>query len=388
MSRVRSLARWTGPLALVLATLVGGPLVPPIGAALAQDTAAAAETVTVEVSGIGATPDDATKNAFRMAVQQAVGMIVDEKTVIENEQVISDKVLTYSDGYIHRWEALEAPAPARELGGLYRTRIRAEVMRGEVRRNLEAIPALRTAFEGAQEWAKLVSRAQSVEDGRALLIEFNKRHPVSKLMVTRIIDETGKTGSAASPRQELNVDQGTTTLHFGIQVYQNLDYYFTQYAPDLLTLLEKVADPVTEKTVHKDWQGYDTESEHAGIWRYGLMFLRTTSRVADYVGFERGEVVGYRGYVLDQYARKGVNPEQCRSFSGADGVGRAFSRLMEAAKAPGERQENMSGGMREPATTLFVPVKRNTDGSEYYFKLYDLRAGYYAGGQTVKCYAA
>src|SRR6516164_7487637 len=52
----------------------------------------------VIAEGVGTTADDALRDAFRAAVRQTVGTMVDAETLVKNDTVISDKVLTYSDG--------------------------------------------------------------------------------------------------------------------------------------------------------------------------------------------------------------------------------------------------------------------------------------------------
>ena len=68
----------------------------------AEVPAAGASAGQVVAEGVGVSADEALKDAFRNAVRQVVGAFVDEETRIENEEVISDKVLTYSDGFINK----------------------------------------------------------------------------------------------------------------------------------------------------------------------------------------------------------------------------------------------------------------------------------------------
>ncbi|MEK6238929.1 MAG: SHD1 domain-containing protein, partial [Planctomycetales bacterium] len=56
-------------------------------------------TQTVLAEGVGTANDAALKDAFRNAVRQVVGTVVDAETLINNDKLIDDKVLTYSDGF-------------------------------------------------------------------------------------------------------------------------------------------------------------------------------------------------------------------------------------------------------------------------------------------------
>ena len=39
-------------------------------------------------------------NAYSNAVQQALGLYVDAETLVQNDQIVQDKILTYSKGFI------------------------------------------------------------------------------------------------------------------------------------------------------------------------------------------------------------------------------------------------------------------------------------------------
>lgn len=61
-----------------------------------QSGAEASPSEAIVVEGVGMTPDEALKDAFRNAVRQVVGAVVDAETLVKNDEVINDKVLTYS----------------------------------------------------------------------------------------------------------------------------------------------------------------------------------------------------------------------------------------------------------------------------------------------------
>ena len=63
----------------------------------AQDTE---QLVDVVATGYGSTVREATKAAFRAAVEQVVGTMVDATTLVENDKLIEDEILSYSAGMI------------------------------------------------------------------------------------------------------------------------------------------------------------------------------------------------------------------------------------------------------------------------------------------------
>jgi hypothetical protein len=86
------------------------------------------KTQEVIAEGIGTTADEALKEAFRAAVQQVVGAVVDGQTRVKNDEVISDQVLTASGGFVAGYERLKIE----KTGGLVRVRIKAKVEKAQL----------------------------------------------------------------------------------------------------------------------------------------------------------------------------------------------------------------------------------------------------------------
>ena len=74
-----------------------------------------AETVIVEVTGIGKDAESAEKSALYSAVQQAMGSYLDQETVIKNEEIIHEELLTVSQGFVEKYDVL-IPAKERRDG--------------------------------------------------------------------------------------------------------------------------------------------------------------------------------------------------------------------------------------------------------------------------------
>ncbi len=108
--------------------------------ALSQET----KTVTAEgVAGIqqGAVDiarDAAVEDAQKRAVEQAIGVMIDSQTQVENYQVISDKILSQIKGYITKYNVIGE----NQDSGLLRVRINAEVSLGKLSDDLSAVGIL------------------------------------------------------------------------------------------------------------------------------------------------------------------------------------------------------------------------------------------------------
>jgi hypothetical protein len=109
-------------------------------AAWSQET----KTVTAEgVAGIQGGAQDmardaAIEDAQKRAVEQAIGILIDSQTQVENYQLISDKILSQTKGYIKRYNI----AGETVEGSLLRVRINAEVSLGKLTDDLSGIGIL------------------------------------------------------------------------------------------------------------------------------------------------------------------------------------------------------------------------------------------------------
>ncbi len=106
----------------------------------------AQETKTVTAEGVAAihgsavdiARDTAIEDAQKRAVEQAIGIMIDSQTQVENYQVISDKILSQIKGYITRYNVIGE----NQESGLLRVRITADVSMGKLNDDLSAIGVL------------------------------------------------------------------------------------------------------------------------------------------------------------------------------------------------------------------------------------------------------
>jgi len=144
---------------------------------IAQDSSAnIAQTSTTVSEGVGTSADEALKDAFRNAVRQEVGAVVDAETLVENDEVIEDKVLTYSDGFIKTYE--EIPSSKKTQDGLHRIKIKARVERRSVIAKLTESNIAVKEIDGRGLFAEVVTgeeaRQNSTEIVKKALAELPK----------------------------------------------------------------------------------------------------------------------------------------------------------------------------------------------------------------------
>jgi len=109
-------------------------------------TVMAQETKTVAAEGVAAIQggardiarDAAVEDAQKRAVEQAIGILIDSQTQVENYQLISDKILSQTKGYIKRYTIAGETVDS----DLLRVRITAEVALGQLTDDLSGIGIL------------------------------------------------------------------------------------------------------------------------------------------------------------------------------------------------------------------------------------------------------
>ncbi len=220
------------------------------------------QTQKVVAEGVGATADEAVRDAFRNAVRQVVGAVVDAETLVENDEIITDKVLTYSDGFIKDYE--DVPGSKKLKDGLHHIKIKAQVERRNIIAKLEAAKVAMKAVDGKGLFAEAVTQLDAEKDAAKLLQKQFEGFPQSCITATVI----GKPEIIAK-----SADKATVRLT--VQIEPDLKA-FKGFSGKLIPILEKLAK---EKGVFTT--KYKNRSE-AGFGEY----LNIVSKYNEFVPFE------------------------------------------------------------------------------------------------------
>lgn len=196
-----------------------------------------ADTPVVIAEGVGTTSDEALREAFRQAVRQVVGTFVSAETLVENDKLVVDKILTFSNGYITTFNKLSET----EQNGLVRVTIQAAVQRepliaklSEVNVNVTTAP-----LSGSNLAARLISQTEREEEARALLRDALVGFPHS------LIEATSEGEPKIVERSEDKV-----TISYQVKVAVNIDKY-TPFQHRLTQVLERIAKHKGDNTVMK-----------------------------------------------------------------------------------------------------------------------------------------
>ena len=292
---------------LQILSLIGVTFLLSVPVAEAEDTKPAS-TQTVIAEGVGTTAEEAIKDAFRNAVRQVVGAVVDAETLVKNDELIDDKVLTYSDGFIKGYEKVLGSEKVQ--GGLHRIKIKAQVERRSVIAKLKAANVTVKEVDGKSLFAEAVTQLDAEKDAAALLKKQFEGFPQSCLTATVI----GKPEIV-----EKMADQAKVNLT--VQIEPDLKA-FKAFSGRLIPILEKLAKAKGEFTAKfKEEDDFQTNSKKmAGTaGNYGLEALekgmpqvfrqygsnsyslkeKTLALVLDSGRTKKGDSIDYRYFMLD-----------------------------------------------------------------------------------------
>jgi hypothetical protein len=139
------------------------------------------ETTTVISEGTGTSKQEALKDAIRNAVRQAVGAIVDAQTRIENDQVIEDKVIMFSEGIVKSFEEISTTEDPDNDG--YKVRIKATVERQILQEKLKSAKVKEKTVDGKAMFAEVISQNDQDKDAADLILAHFRDFPKNVLSV-------------------------------------------------------------------------------------------------------------------------------------------------------------------------------------------------------------
>ena len=202
-----------------------------------------AETVTVVVTGYGVDPAAAKKAAGRAAIEQVVGQLVDAETLVENDELVNDRILTYSGAFLEDVDVVGAPSQA---DGLWTVKVRAAVRKTQLAQKLKAENVGTVALKKGKLFEQAASRQQEAEDAAAIVKAAFEGFPknVVRFEVCRNDDGT--------PAVAVSDADGTVTVEAELGIDREA---WKEWSRNLVSKLERVA----RKTEDATWKIYQAE---------------------------------------------------------------------------------------------------------------------------------
>jgi hypothetical protein len=138
----------------------------------------APQTITIVTSGTGADEKAAIKQALSNAVQQAVGTIVDAETVVKNDQIIREQILTASNAIVASYDPVGKP---RLEAGLVTVTVKAVVEKQGLTARLAKANIVKAEVRGQDLFAQVVTQLEKEKDAAKIVPRVFQDFPGSVL---------------------------------------------------------------------------------------------------------------------------------------------------------------------------------------------------------------
>ena len=225
-----------------------------IFAAVAQ-AAAPVETVRVKGRGVGEDKSAALKDAYRDAVERAVGLYVDAEQLVENDQIVKDRILTQSNAFIEKYKIISLNTKK----GLVNVEILATVRKGELSHKLrEFIPVRNMKLADASQdlHAEIVTELNMKLGAKELLAkELDSLSPIRQLLDVSL--------ASAKPKVEEVDDGAAVKLWYPVSIKVNQKRYFNEFIPRFDGILNQIK---IDKTRRLEFQNNSLAVKGYGLW--------------------------------------------------------------------------------------------------------------------------
>lgn len=189
--------------------------------------------VTVIGKGVGVDKENALKDAYRDAIERAVGMYVDAEQMMKNGELVQDRILTFSNAYIERFDVKEEK---KESNGLFKVRILAQVKKSVLTKKMtEVLPPqiFKVGRELQDAHAKIATQNKRNVDSAAIL-----KNALSKLNPRDLIDVSLVSSTPFIRTERKKPDK--VYLHYLLKFEINMDKY-KEFASVLDSALSQVS---------------------------------------------------------------------------------------------------------------------------------------------------
>lgn len=199
-----------------------------------------AEVVKVKGRGVGTDKTEALKDAYRDAVERAVGLYVDAEQMMKNEELVKDQILTQSNAYIEKCDvAKETTKP----NGLVEVQILAEVRKTALTKKISDVMPTKTFRLGdglKNEHAKMTTIENRNVDGAALLANVLKDFDPLNLSLDYSLASPEAVVGDLSRRRGNSID-GTVRVNYLFKAEIEEKRFFENVAGRLTDVFEQIS---------------------------------------------------------------------------------------------------------------------------------------------------
>lgn len=140
----------------------------------------AADTQLVTATGYGMNVEEAKRAAVRAAVEAVVGTMVDAETLVENDKLVQEKILSYSAGLVEDVKFIGEPDTA--PSGLVTVRVQAKVVKTALVERIQAATRAEATVDGESLYQQLLQAKQNLDDAGKIMEDLFKPERIQGLL--------------------------------------------------------------------------------------------------------------------------------------------------------------------------------------------------------------
>lgn len=220
------------------------------------------DLVEVVAQGMGIDQPSALNNAYSNAVQQALGLYVDAETLVQNDEIVRDQILTYSRGFIQKADIISQS----QVSGLFQVNIRAMVQRQKLLEKARASNITIKQVEGVSLHAQVATQIKQEQDAKALLEKTLQPLLDATLLRAELLPSTQQ-----QPNPTINkegTDDRFVTLDYKVSLWIDESEYYNYVKNTLIPVLNQIAVRKGELTANYriiDGGSYDGTAQENAI---------------------------------------------------------------------------------------------------------------------------
>lgn len=214
--------------------------------------AAASDEVKSLGRGVGVNETEALKDAYRDAIERAIGLYVDAETVAKNDEIVKDQILTQSNAYITRYDRVKT---SKMNGGLVEVKIVAWIKKRALTKKIaDAMPGVTTDVSGSlgQLHAQVTTKESRNRDGAALLANALNDMDLTKMLlrvslgaenpvVVKAQREDRRCGRMRRRGRQEKEDDGKIRLGYLFNFEIDKDRYFKDVLPQFKRIMDQIS---------------------------------------------------------------------------------------------------------------------------------------------------
>jgi len=194
----------------------------------------------VNSKGQGETPEKAERSALLRAVVKAVGALVDQETLVKNDELVRDQILSVSSGFVKSFKVVQAAK--KNLEGDFETVLEVVVEKRKLERSLSEKGLVKAISNAKDVWAETLSKNVTAEDAIRML-EAKLPSLIERLFSVSFFEDSPKPVLLSK-----DSSKNTAKLLWWVKLSSDTKFWYSQAAPMLETCLSAIAENEKDDT--------------------------------------------------------------------------------------------------------------------------------------------